>query len=112
MFTKELSAKSLPFWGERFGYKKGEEQQLFQQMLAKQSNASLQWSLKTLCNWKEKIPKGQRIFQIHGDQDRTFPVKYLKGNFYKIKGGSHMMVYNRSAEISQIIQKELASLSH
>ncbi|MEL6253883.1 MAG: alpha/beta fold hydrolase [Bacteroidota bacterium] len=47
-FTKKLTIKSLPYWGESFGYKKGEEQELFKKMLSQQSNLYLQWALKNL----------------------------------------------------------------
>jgi len=39
---------------------------------------------------------------IHGDQDRIFPIKNIKPD-YVIKGGTHMMVWNRADEISAII---------
>ena len=59
------------------------------------------WSFDKILNWKP-ANDFSNIVHIHGDQDRIFPIKNIKPD-YVIKGGTHMMVWNRADEISAII---------
>lgn len=110
LFTKELTLKSLPYWGEQFGYKKGEEQELFAKMVSQQSNAYLQWALKNLSTWKHSIDPDIPYFHFHGDRDKTFPVQLIKPPFHLVKNGTHMMVFNQARELSRMINTALDSI--
>lgn len=110
LFTKELTLKSLPYWGEAFGYKKGEEQDLFTKMVAQQSNAYLQWALKNLSLWNRSISDDIPFFHFHGDQDKTFPVQHIKQPFTRIEKGTHMMVFNQAKELSKQINASLEAV--
>ncbi|MDW3646971.1 MAG: alpha/beta hydrolase [Bacteroidia bacterium] len=110
LFTKELSLKSLPYWGERFGYKKGEEQELFRKMVSRQTNSYLQWALKNLSLWDRNISREVPYFHFHGDHDKTFPVQHIKPPFTLIEKGSHMMVYNQAWKLSQLINTSLETV--
>jgi predicted esterase YcpF (UPF0227 family) len=50
----------------------------------------LDWAIDQILNW-EQIEIDKDIIQIHGDADRTFPIKYIT-NPIVIKGGNHMMI--------------------
>jgi len=110
LFTKELTLKTLPYWGEAFGYKKGEEQELFAKMVAQQSNAYLQWALKNLSLWNRSIPDDIPFFHFHGDHDKTFPVQHIKPPFTQIEKGTHMMVFNQAKELSKRINSSLETV--
>lgn len=110
LFTKELTLKSLPYWGEQFGYRKGEEQDLFKKMVSQQSNIYLQWALKNLSSWKHHIDPEIPYFHFHGDQDKTFPVQLIKPPFNLVKNGTHMMVFNQAKELSRMINAALESI--
>ncbi|MBO9593039.1 MAG: alpha/beta hydrolase [Niabella sp.] len=63
------------------------------------------WSFDKILNWKN-THAFKNVIHIHGDRDRIFPIKHIKPD-YIIKEGTHMMVWNRAAEISAIINKVL-----
>lgn len=59
------------------------------------------WAFNQILNWRNtSFP--ENVVHIHGDADQVFPIKPLKPT-HIIKGGTHMMVLNRAAEISAII---------
>lgn len=64
------------------------------------------WALHQILNWKNKeVP--ENIVHIHGTDDLIFPVKTSHPT-HIIQGGTHMMVMNRAAEVSAIINDVLA----
>ncbi|MET3877292.1 hypothetical protein ABIE50_002704 [Chitinophaga sp. OAE865] len=59
------------------------------------------WALKSICYWKNKeIPK--RTIQIHGTADKVITSRLVHPD-YRIKGGGHLMVFNKADTISKII---------
>ncbi len=63
----------------------------------------INWSFDKILNWQnQSFPAN--IVHIHGDSDQIFPLKTIHPT-HIIKGGTHMMVYNRPDEISAIINK-------
>ena len=67
----------------------------------------MQWAISKVFNWKNQWHP-QNIIHIHGDKDRVFPVRKVKPD-HIIKDGTHIMIYNRAREISEVISGELAS---
>jgi pimeloyl-ACP methyl ester carboxylesterase len=63
------------------------------------------WAVNKVVNWKNKW-QPQNIIHIHGDSDKMFPIKKINAT-HVIKGGTHMMIYNRAAEVAQYIKREL-----
>jgi len=61
----------------------------------------LKRTIKMILEWERKDYRND-IIHIHGDKDHTIPIRNVKYD-YLIKGGSHMMVLTRSAEISKLI---------
>jgi len=105
-FTKELSINSFKYWCKAHGFKNKEEKDLFKSMLNKQTNNYLQWALKTLTEWKEpKIPTNTKIFQIHGTNDKTFPIRLIKEPTMVIDKGTHIMLYTQAEKINGIFNK-------
>lgn len=59
------------------------------------------WALKSICYWKNKeVP--ERTIQIHGTADRVITSRLVHPD-YRIKGGGHLMVFNKADTISKII---------
>jgi hypothetical protein len=51
--------------------------------------------------WKnEQIP--DNLVHIHGTKDNIMPIRYIK-NCIRVKGGGHLMIYQKAAQISQLI---------
>ena len=108
LFAKNLTLKTFKYWGKSQDYKSEEEQALFLNMVKKQSDEYLQWALGQLSIWQEPIlPAHTNIIQIHGDADKTFPIKMIKDPYFLIKNGGHFMVFKHHEEIGNVIQKFL-----
>jgi len=60
------------------------------------------WALKSIARWDNKVPP-ERTIQIHGTADRIIAYRLLTHPDYTIKGGGHLMVYNKADTISKII---------
>jgi len=65
------------------------------------------WAINQVVNWKNNwYPPG--LVHIHGDEDRMFPVKKIDAH-HILKGGTHLMIWNRTGEIARIISGEIRS---
>lgn len=61
----------------------------------------LSWAINKILTWKNKS-KTENLIRIHGTADRLFP-SYKNADVI-VKDGGHLMVLNKSAEISQILK--------
>lgn len=85
------------------------EERAFANAYRKKANLNyVNWSFQQILNWKNmEVPKD--TVHIHGNKDQVFPVKSVKPT-HLIENGTHMMVWNRAAEISEIINNALAKI--
>lgn len=61
------------------------------------------WAINEILNWRNSwFPEG--TIHIHGENDKLFPVKYITPTFL-IKEGTHMMIINKSEEISKYLEE-------
>jgi len=82
-----------------FGKMSDSDAWLFNDMLQKNSPVFMKWAMQAALNWDNKIIP-PNVYHIHGDQDAVFPVKNIK-NATIVKGGTHIMVFNRAKEINK-----------
>ncbi len=100
-----LLNKVYPFTYWYFGVKDKAEKLLLKQIMADTSTYFLKWAITEILIWKnDKRP--ERFVHIHGDNDNIFPISNTEADI-TIKGGGHFMVYNKAAEISQILKEKL-----
>jgi pimeloyl-ACP methyl ester carboxylesterase len=66
----------------------------------------LHWCTHAIMHWKGTAPLRNDIIHIHGTKDEMFPVKYVK-NIIPVQGGTHLMLLNRAAEITDILISRL-----
>ncbi|KAA5536105.1 alpha/beta hydrolase [Taibaiella lutea] len=59
------------------------------------------WALKSIAFW-DNVEMPERTIEIHGTADKIIACR-LSHPDYKIKGGGHLMVYNKADTISKII---------
>ena len=112
-FTKEMSIKTIRFWGKGHGFETAEEQKLFKSMVGSQSNKYLQWALKELSKWKSpQVPKHTEVFQLHGTKDKTFPFKLIEKSDFVIKDAGHIVLYKQPKIVSQKILEEIRTISN
>jgi pimeloyl-ACP methyl ester carboxylesterase len=82
-----------------------EDLDFFRSMLGLKEPLYLKRTVDMIINW-DREEYDCSIVHIHGDSDRTLPIKNVKAD-YVIRNGSHMMVYTRAEEISEILNKIL-----
>ena len=107
-FSKKLTAKTIKYWGKYHDYATPEEQTLVKDMVTKHSNFYLQWALRQLSLWQTPKPDLEtKIFQIHGETDKTFPIKLINRPNKRIPKAGHFMVFKQAALINEVIETEL-----
>ncbi len=72
--------------------------ELFIDMLRKTPPVFVKWAMGAILNWDNHVIP-ENVYHIHGDKDMIFPSKRLR-NAFIIKGGTHIMILNRSKEIN------------
>jgi hypothetical protein len=74
----------------------------FQSMLTNSSPVFLKWAMHAVLyfNNMEPIPN---LYHIIGDKDQVFPWKKIKNPTAIIKGGTHIMVFDRADEINKLL---------
>ena len=67
----------------------------------------VRWSLDAIVNWDQpdRLPG---IIHLHGSKDRMLPLKYTHPDFV-IKGGCHLMIFNKAEEVNKILNEILLS---
>ena len=107
MIGKELILKTFPLWSKAHGYEVEEEQMLFKDMIARQSDYYFEWSLRQLSLWEGVDGLKTPIVQIHGDKDKTFPIHLIENPTAVVKNAGHFMVYKQPEIISGLIKDHL-----
>lgn len=87
----------LMFWF--FGASTKEAKVLLTQILKDTDADFLKWAISKILSWKQKTAPD--LFQIHGTADHILPS--FAGADLKVKNGGHLMVYDKSEMISNIL---------
>ncbi|MDP4262258.1 MAG: alpha/beta hydrolase [Bacteroidota bacterium] len=90
---------------DRLGVSTEEERDLVKGYREKTDPVYLEWAVHQVLNWKNNW-QPESIIHIHGDKDKIFPLRNLRVQ-HIIRGGTHLMLYNRAEEISKLILQEL-----
>ena len=80
-----------------------EERCLLKQILVDTDPHFLKWALHKVVTWRNHSYPTQ-LHQIHGSNDRIFPVRYVEPEFL-LAGGGHLMVINRAGQVSTLIEQ-------
>ena len=88
-----------------FGKMNNEDAWLFNDMLKKSSPLFVKWAMKAILKWDNKamLPN---LYQITGDKDLIFDYRRIKDAAI-IRGGTHIMVFDRATEINTLLKKLL-----
>jgi hypothetical protein len=89
-----------------FGKMSDADAWLFNDMLKKSSPFFVKWAMKAILNWDNQL-KLPNLYQITGDRDLIFDHTRMKEAII-IKGGTHIMIVDRSVEINAILVEILA----
>jgi len=86
------------------------ESAIFDRMLKDKDPEFIKRAIHLVVNFKSDSLRNCPLIHIHGDEDRTIPIKNITAD-YIIEGGSHMMLLTEAEKISAIVRKELEKFS-
>jgi pimeloyl-ACP methyl ester carboxylesterase len=89
-----------------FGLKSSKGKLLLSQIFKISNLIFVKWAIQKLINIDSITKADCPIFQIHGDNDKLFPLKLQKSEFI-VKNGGHFMVYENAEVVSSIINSIL-----
>ena len=84
-----------------FSIKTKSESDLLRKIIEDTDTLFMVWAIEQILTW-ENESQHSSLLHLHGDNDRIFPLKYIK-DATLIKGGGHFMIYNRASEITALI---------
>ena len=85
-----------------------QDREFFKDMLNNKDPVFIRRTINMIIRWELEECSGD-ITHIHGDKDHTIPSKNVSID-YLVSGGSHMMVYTRADEISEILHKIISTI--
>jgi len=88
-----------------FGAETEDEKALLRDIIRRSDGAFMKWALKALISWESNTWPAN-VTHIHGTTDKIIPAANVHPDFW-IDGGTHIMVYNRAAEVGKIIGDQL-----
>ena len=84
---------------------RNKEKETFKRMLGAKDPVFLRRTIAMIINWNRQ-QAGSNIIHIHGDNDRTIPLRNVNADF-TIKNGSHMMTLTNGKAIGRIVNEIL-----
>ena len=105
VIKKNIILKTFPLWASSYGYETPEEMEIFRSMIKKNTDTYLDWAVKSVSTWERNFEFNVPIIHIHGDKDRTFPIKNINDVKHIVKGGDHFMIYKKAKEIALLLKK-------
>jgi hypothetical protein len=88
-----------------FGAYKPEIRTLLKNIFADTDPDFFEWAIRQLFSWDNQW-KPPNLIRIHGTADKILPYKAMM-NAIPVKGGEHLMVYNKSPVVSGILAEKL-----
>jgi hypothetical protein len=109
MVPSQLLTRSNYFMEWLFGTTSEADRTLLKKILKDTDPVFLRWAMEKIMGWSntERLPN---TIHIHGTNDRILPLKFIECDF-KIRDGGHLMVLDKSKEISDILVSELTRLA-
>lgn len=94
-----------------FGTETVEERQLFKEILNSTDTIFFRWAIGQVVNWVH-TEKVENLYHIHGNRDRVFPLRFLQSVDAVVEKGGHFMIFNRSLEISSLLENLISQISN
>ena len=98
-YTKVLE----PVQNYFIGAKTENEKEMVRRYRKSVSQQYLDWAVNAIFNWKNNWQPA-KLYHIHGDADRIFPLKKLQPD-YVVKGGNHFMIFSKAGEVNEYLSK-------
>ncbi len=87
------------------GVTTAEEKQMTKASRKQVSTFYVRWAVDKIINWQNNW-QHPALVHIHGSSDKIFPCKKAQPHFI-VKNGGHLMIMNKAAEVSLLIQQAL-----
>jgi pimeloyl-ACP methyl ester carboxylesterase len=97
--------KTGVFMRRYFTTESKEDKMMLRQMIRDADPHFIRWSLNAVLEWEQFDPPGD-IIHIHGTKDIVLPMRYTNPT-HIVKGGSHLMIFDRASDINAILLKIL-----
>lgn len=82
-----------------------EDKAVLRRMIRRADPRFIRWAMGAILSWNNAVlPPG--LVQIHGTHDELLPIRFTKPT-HRIRGGGHLMVMNRAAEINTVLDEML-----
>lgn len=85
-----------------FGNMATDDLALFKSMLRNSSPVFLKWAMRAVLYWRNDV-EIPNLYHIIGDKDLVFPHQNIKNPTAVIKGGTHIMVFDKAGEINALL---------
>lgn len=87
-----------------------EAEMLFEDMISAKSDQFLKSAVRWMIAW-ERETYASDIIHVHGDKDRTLPLKNVTAD-YVVEDGGHMIVYTHAEQLSVLLRELLGDTSN
>jgi pimeloyl-ACP methyl ester carboxylesterase len=85
-----------------FGKMAPDDLALFKSMLRISSPVFLKWAMRAVLYWTNDV-EIPNLYHLIGDKDLVFPYQNIKNPTAVIKGGTHIMVFDKAEEINALL---------
>jgi pimeloyl-ACP methyl ester carboxylesterase len=103
---KAIPGKLMTYLGfmvkPMFGKMNPDDLALFKSMLQNSSPIFLKWAMRAALYWKNDVIFSN-LYHIIGDKDLVFPYPNIKNPTAVINGGTHIMVFDKAAQINVLL---------
>ena len=79
---------------------RNKNKETFKQMISSKDPTYMKRTISIIINWR-RISNSKRIYQIHGNNDHTIPLRNITNPDFIVRNGSHMITLTRPAEINK-----------
>ncbi len=93
--------KANKITNKMFSVRTKEDKKIISSMMGASDVVFLDWAIDKIVHLKNEIVH-KNITHIHGTADRILPIRFVKANVL-IKGGTHLMILNKAAEVQEKI---------
>ena len=91
-----------PIQNRRMGVTTLAEKEMVNNYRKNTSQVYIDWAINEILNWNNEWQPA-RLYHIHGDEDKIFPIQKLSPT-HIVKGAGHMMVFNRAAAVNECLK--------
>ncbi len=109
VLTKAMLLRLLPVIRWQMGVEGTDAAELLESFALASNLDRLKIQVAAVLDWEGPSQPLPNLVHIHGDNDRLMPLGSITGA-HVVKGGSHFMVYQKSAEVERIIRETMPGL--